>query len=436
MFRKLFGSTRPNATSLSDFSFAVVDVETTGLFPTKHDRVIEVAVVRLDGNGDPLDEFATLVNPERDIGPTRIHGISTRDVLGAPLFREVAGDITERLAGAALVAHNARFDCDFLSAEFARLGEELPRGPVICTLNLARQTIRSVSSYKLGALCGELGIRHDDRHTALGDARATGALLKALLPPAWRARRGNLADLGCDQTSVPPISAWPRFEPSGKRHARNASVQQEGPSFLASLASRLPAAPSTHSAAAVEYVDLLDRVLEDRRVTAEEAGLLFETATRWGLSQDDVRLVHRNYLISLVELALEDGIITDSELSDLRDVSAMLGYDAIYLNELISDGAQRPMEERTRRGALSGLSVCFTGESICSRNGVPINRSDAEQLATAAGLRVQPSVTKKLDILVLADPDSLSGKTRTARRYGTRLIAEPVFWREIGVAID
>jgi DNA polymerase-3 subunit epsilon len=49
---------------------------------------------------------------------------------------------------------------------------------------------------------------------------------------------------------------------------------------------------------------------------------------------------------------------------------------------------------------------------------------------------VQANVTKKLDILVLADPDSLSGKARTARRYGTRLIAEPVFWRELGVTID
>ena len=121
MFRKVFGSSRPDATAPNAFSFAVLDIETTGLFPTKHDRIIEVAVVRLDGNGDPLDEFATLVNPERDVGPTRIHGISTRDVLNAPVFREIAGDIIARIAGTVLVAHNARFDCDFLWAEFARL---------------------------------------------------------------------------------------------------------------------------------------------------------------------------------------------------------------------------------------------------------------------------------------------------------------------------
>jgi DNA polymerase-3 subunit epsilon len=49
---------------------------------------------------------------------------------------------------------------------------------------------------------------------------------------------------------------------------------------------------------------------------------------------------------------------------------------------------------------------------------------------------VQASVTKSLDILVLADPDSMSGKAKKARQYGTRLVAERVFWGELGVAID
>ena len=435
MFRKLFGSARPTALAPNDFSFAVLDVETTGLFPTKHDRIVEVAVVRLDGNGDPLDEFATLVNPERDIGPTRIHGISTREVLGAPLFREVAGDITERLVGAVLVAHNSRFDCDFLLAEFARLGQELPQQPVVCTLRLAR-TAHRAESYKLSALCGELDIPHEHAHTALGDARSTAALFKALLQTAWGRRRGDLADLGCENTSMPPVSAWPRFEPSGKRHQRNPRIQQEEPSFLAGLVSRLTATPSTQSASAVEYTDLLNRALEDRRVTAEEADLLFDTAKRWGLSRDEVVLIHHGYLTSLVGLALQDGVISELERIDLREVSDLLGYKTSYADQLISEAADNPPLQQRRLSSLTGLSVCFTGESICRRNGAPIQRSEAEQLAAGAGLNVQTSVTKKLDILVLADPDSLSGKAQKARRYGTRLIAEPVFWREIGVTID
>ncbi len=51
-------------------------------------------------------------------------------------------------------------------------------------------------------------------------------------------------------------------------------------------------------------------------------------------------------------------------------------------------------------------------------------------------MTVLKGVTKKLDVLVLADPKSQSGKARKARKYGTRLIAETAFLRAIGMAVD
>ena len=59
---------------LAQIEFAVIDVETTGLFPGRLDRVVEVAVVRATGDGEILDEFETLVNPGRDLGPSSLHG--------------------------------------------------------------------------------------------------------------------------------------------------------------------------------------------------------------------------------------------------------------------------------------------------------------------------------------------------------------------------
>jgi DNA polymerase-3 subunit epsilon len=53
----------------------------------------------------------------------------------------------------------------------------------------------------------------------------------------------------------------------------------------------------------------------------------------------------------------------------------------------------------------------------------------------AAGLEVADSVTKKLDILVVADPHTQSGKARKARQYGTRIVHEPVFWQMLGVTV-
>jgi DNA polymerase-3 subunit epsilon len=63
-----------------------------------------------------------------------------------------------------------------------------------------------------------------------------------------------------------------------------------------------------------------------------------------------------------------------------------------------------------------------------------VTRPVAEQLAAQAGLIVASSVTKKLDLLVAADPKTLSTKGRKAREYGIRIVAEPAFWRMLGVA--
>ena len=90
---------------------AVVDVETTGLSPWRHDRVVEIAIVVISPDGMIQTEYETLINPSRDIGPSSIHHISAADVLRAPTFADVAGDILEILAAASVVAgHNVSFD--------------------------------------------------------------------------------------------------------------------------------------------------------------------------------------------------------------------------------------------------------------------------------------------------------------------------------------
>ena len=85
---------------------------------------------------------------------------------------------------------------------------------------------------------------------------------------------------------------------------------------------------------------------------------------------------------------------------------------------------------------LQGKTVCFTGELTSRINGEPITRDMAEALAEKAGLFVSSNVSKKLDLLVVADPNTQSGKAKKARQYGTRIIAEPVFWQGIGVTVD
>ena len=88
-------------------ALAVIDVETTGLNCYRHDRVVEVATVLLSPQSGIQAELTTLVNPERDVGPTRIHGLSASDLINAPRFPDIADHLVEMLRSAsALVGHN------------------------------------------------------------------------------------------------------------------------------------------------------------------------------------------------------------------------------------------------------------------------------------------------------------------------------------------
>ena len=213
----------PRTATLGETPFAVIDLETTGLYPVKHDRVIEVAVVRLRPDLEVDDEWTTLVNPRRDIGRTDIHGIRDGDVAAAPLFEEIAPDVAVRLRDAVVVGHHLRFDLTFLGAEFTRVGRSLPALPALCTLDLAYRLLPEAPSRKLGACAEQVGVVSEDRHTALGDARTTARLLTAFLDTARRGRRVDLASLGCQPVTF-PSAEWAVGMPSGRALGRDAAA--------------------------------------------------------------------------------------------------------------------------------------------------------------------------------------------------------------------
>lgn len=89
-----YGGPPSGKSYIHDGSFAVIDVETTGFSPGKGDRVIELAIARVDQNGRIEDEYATLLNPEgRDTGAVFVHGISNEAVRNASLFSDVVADV-------------------------------------------------------------------------------------------------------------------------------------------------------------------------------------------------------------------------------------------------------------------------------------------------------------------------------------------------------
>jgi DNA polymerase-3 subunit epsilon len=138
-------------------------------------------VVRCAPDGSPISEWSTLVDPGRDPGPTRVHGIAAADLLGAPVFSEVLGEIQRQLLGAVVVAHNLSFDAAFIAHEFQRSGAEPHQGFGLCTLELARSILPGDDGYSLAACARALGIVQPQAHRALADTRVTAGVLQALL---------------------------------------------------------------------------------------------------------------------------------------------------------------------------------------------------------------------------------------------------------------
>ena len=147
-----------------------VDLETTG-GSAAHDRITEVGLLRLQ-DGEPVDEWSSLVNPERPI-PSYIEaftGISSEMVAGAPRFAEIAALLLEKLQGAVFVAHNARFDYSFLRSEFQRADRNFS-AKVLCTVKLSRRLFPEFVRHNLDAVMERHGLACDARHRALGDAK-------------------------------------------------------------------------------------------------------------------------------------------------------------------------------------------------------------------------------------------------------------------------
>lgn len=397
--------------------YAVVDVETTGLHPGWHHRIVEVAVVRLDGNGRFVDEWCTLVNPGRDLGPQHIHGVTAADARRAPRFAEIAGDLGERLAGRMIVGHNISFDLRFLAAEF---GEHAPLATEtgLCTMHLSNHYL-TTTGRSLTACCRAAGVTLDNAHSALHDARATAELFGRLLqqigqPEPWLRQWNEAA-----------ARIWPALpEPSGKQLRRGADSGRRH--FLARLVDELP--KISHSPRADEYLAVLDRALLDRHLSATEQDELVGTAQELGLTRGDTTGLHQRYLTALAVRAWADEIVTEAELADLHLVASLLGLPGSEVDATVSAARRlaRPDDAPKDEFQLRhGDTVVFTGQ-------MRLPREEWVERATQAGLGVHGTVTKATRLVVAADPDSLSGKAKKAHTYRIPVITEDAFESFIG----
>ncbi len=195
---------------LEDCAFAVVDVETTGMRAAGPDRITDIAVVVLHGNRREL-VFESLVNPGIPI-PTRIQGltgITDAMVADAPPFDVVADQVLAALANRVFVAHNARFDWGFVTAEVRRARDLALAASRVCTVRLARRLLPELESKSLDSLSLYFALENPARHRAAGDAFVTAQLLERLLLLARERGVRTLADLEALITRKPSADPTP-----------------------------------------------------------------------------------------------------------------------------------------------------------------------------------------------------------------------------------
>jgi ATP-dependent helicase Lhr and Lhr-like helicase len=409
--------------------FVVLDCETTGLHPNGGHQIVELALLEVDEQGEIVDRYSTLLKPRRELGASAIHGIDADELSRAPSFDQVVGEVSDRLRGRVIVAHNARFDRAFLESELGRCGIDVAPLPVLCTMELASRIGIGGIRRRLDDCRASLDLEGQDFHTALADAEAAAAIFAAYVE-----RYGN-GVAALVRGKLRPPDDWPIDGPRAAAVPRRFTSRTEDSRLGELIARSGPLIGDRHvDGGDAAYLEVLERAIEDRRLEASERSELLATASLLGLSQSDVERVHGDYLDHLIVLSRRDGEITSREHTDLQTVAAALEID--NLDDRIREPLSAAPSGPAAKGSFVGLTVCFTGELTCRYEGQRLTRPRAWALAERAGLIVAPRLTKTVDLLVLADPDSTSEKAQKARRYGTRLIAETAFWQMIGVEVN
>ena len=389
------GTGKSRGHSAQEGPFAVIDVETTGLSPGRGDRIIEIAIARVDARGQIEDEYATLIDPQgRDTGPVFIHGITNDALRGAPTFDQVIGEVLARMQGAVVVAHNAVFEERFLQAEFARIGLTLPqRIPALCTLWLGQRAL-STPNHKLTTLCRHYGIPLVDKHAALGDVRATARLL----PIMFDANRAALS------YAAAPIARFPNLPLNVVvPRTRAVSMRKGNEGWMHSLLSRLPmTAAEASDAQAQAYLDALEDVLEDGKIIGTEAKLLAKLAGAAGMGAAQVASLNHRYLETMHAVALEDGVITATELRELKRAARALGqpgaFDDVQVTSARSTRASTTSHTPSPHSTPQGLTNDRSRQARVERakEAVRLQRSGMSRDEVAQRLGISTHSIKKL----------------------------------------
>ena len=305
-----------NSLLVAQTPVAVIDLETTVLVAGV-DRVVEVSIVRVEPGGTRQVVLDTLVNPQRHMAATEIHGITDDDVRDAPRFRDIGGEVIDAIGDAVVAAYNVYFDIKFLDYELRRLGVR-NAVPHFCLMYM-RPMLGLGSRCKLEAACKAHDITYKSAHVAAEDARACGDLFwyyLSVLEQKGVRTFGELASLRqykfTQSFSNPVLSAtaFPGLRRSGKRLSRAGQaivvLRDRGRLSLAS------------------YWDTLMAAVADLEITEDEFETVKEERKRLNLPQEQVRMLHARIFANAISQFTDDEWLDSAETQKLHRLHGCL----------------------------------------------------------------------------------------------------------------
>ena len=177
-----------NKNSMRKHNFAFIDIETTGLIVRKHE-IVEIGCVLTTPNLEVVEEFTLKIKPEHveDADPVSLK-ISHYDPAlweSALSLQDAIKMLSLKVKDCIMVGHNVAFDSGFLEYAFAKIGVvNSMHYHKLDTVSIAWAKLHrepDLEHFSLRELCGRFGIKNEDAHTGLGDARATYELYKKLM---------------------------------------------------------------------------------------------------------------------------------------------------------------------------------------------------------------------------------------------------------------
>ena len=305
--------------SLKETGYATVAIKTTGL-THGYDRICEVAVA-LAVPGQPVRlVLDSLVNPEREMGGTEVHGIKPHQITkSAPVFKEVALDLLRGIQGRVIVGHNLHFTMQFLKTEFADL--DVPfESPYVDTMNLTSMLTKSAPRPLLEA-CDTMGFEPRMEPTAAAAALDTARLYRELLLKLSSMRLTTFKHIRgkgrfAFQKSL-ELDPMPKgFAYDLKESVARISRHEEGVEGIPNLALAL-------------YWDSLMVALDDLVITEAELTYLKDVQKELEIDLEDAFMLHAKVFSGALVQMIKSGTCTQVDrdrLAALQDCLYALGW--------------------------------------------------------------------------------------------------------------